>query len=301
MNQCLSEILNFLTINDIMPKNIEVTHLSNMYFTSSFNFLNGNYISESIASGADYDKELSIIKSLVEYIERLISKTTSDQFKAEGFSRTDGYAAFPKYYKDTDPNVECKSNAFHEALERYSWAHWWDNLDIQFVFEDNKIINYTNKTLVNFLIKYFSVDELTIISPKTSMDSVSKVLIILGKLKGYGYISGGAAGLCNDLDKTIARALSEFARHGLAFKKMQAGKELRTTFYEERLLNFASGKNNQLVQNRLAITGSQQLDLPDLAFDSNFEHMYEHDIVLHRCLFENQPIFIGGNVNRLCI
>ena len=73
------------------------------------------------------------------------------------------------------------------------------------------------------------------------------------------------------------------------------------TFYENRLFNFACGKNNFIVKQRLSTQGIKIITLPDLAFNDCFTHRFKDDFILYRCLFQNQPVFMGGVINRLCI
>jgi len=302
MNSSLKKILYFLKSNQITPANIEITQASNMFFVSSYNTLSSEFISESIASGASYQKDIAVIKSLTEYIERLLSKEVSVQFKNMGIDRSDGFAAFPTCYENLDFLKSCSDNAYHEAFERYCWATWWDNPEYSFtVREKLHTSSSQNLCFYSYLIKNFDLEKLFYISPNTNLTHQSETIIIFAKIRNYGYVTGGAAGFTKNLCSIVDRAFSELTRHLLAFQKMKITATKNLTFYEKRLFNFASGKNNFLVEARLSSKGKKVLVLPALLFNSSFNHRFSDHFILHRCLFYNQPVFMGGDVNRLCI
>lgn len=302
MNIYLKRMFNFLDSNHVTPTNIEITQIANMFFVSSYNFLNSAYVSESIASGASYHKEIALLKSLTEYIERMISKDVSEQFKILGICRSDGYAAFPNYYEDLSALEKCRNNAFHEAFERYCWANWWDNPVFSFTYcEDLHTTSKENTIFHSFLMKKFDLERLIYISPTTNLDPQSKVCIIFAKIRNLGYVTGGAADFSGKINSMVARAFSELTRHLLGFDRMKDSINRNFSFYESRLFNFASGENNLLVEQRLNNPGKGKIILPNLIFDNSFDHRFIDDFALHRCLFKDQPIFIGGEVNRLCL
>lgn len=72
-------------------------------------------------------------------------------------------------------------------------------------------------------------------------------------------------------------------------------------FYDERLIFFASGQGNDLVESRLNSSSKNNLLLPDLIYDQAVPHTFDNLVYVHRCLFENQPLFIGGDLARLCL
>lgn len=302
MNNTLKKILIFLKSHKITPSNIEIAQISNMFFVSSYNFLNSEFISESIASGASYEKDIALIKSLTEYIERMLSKEVSNQFKSMGVYRSDGFAAFPNDSENLDIAKICSHNAFHEAYERYCWANWWDNSDYSFTIQEQlHFSSAKNLFFYNYLIKNFDLEKLLYISPTTNLVHQSKTIIIFAKIRNYGYVSGGAADFVENTNSIVTRAFSELTRHLIAFQKMKVSPSKKFTFYENRLFNFACGQNNFIVEKRLSASGNKILLLPDLAFNDSFQHRFANDFILHRCLFKNQPIFMGGDINRLCI
>jgi hypothetical protein len=73
------------------------------------------------------------------------------------------------------------------------------------------------------------------------------------------------------------------------------------SFYEKRLAFFGLGHGDQLVAKRLANPGTESVILPHLAIDETVEHSMSQDYFVHRCLFENQPPFVGGELERLCL
>lgn len=302
MTKQINSILSFLNKNNNSPKNIEFTKIKNMHFVSTYNHVSSQYISESIASGASYNEQLALLKSLVEFVERFLSKNHSKQFKLEGMIRSDGFAAYPISSSLAESKLVCRDNAYHEAFERYSWAKWWDDENYGFRLHDNdKLLLNENKEYAEHILDFFDIEDIKILSPFTSLDCNSHLIVLIAKIDSCGYITGGAAGKIGNTDDILGRALGELTRHLLCFRKMHKSFISNLSFYEQRLYNFASGLNNELVSKRLSNSGSQIIEIPQLVFDSHFQHEYYSDFILHRCLFKNQPIFIGGNVDRLCL
>ena len=79
-------------------------------------------------------------------------------------------------------------------------------------------------------------------------------------------------------------------------------KKTPATFYEQRLLYFGLGDGNKLVQERLSVQSAELLQLPALKIDSQIQaENIDNLIVTHRCLFESQPPFVDGALERLCL
>ena len=125
--------------------------------------------------------------------------------------------------------------------------------------------------------------------------------VLLLKTKSGGFLTGGA---CEDIlntDKAIIRSLSELIRHTLGYNRFLNSNLKPQSFYEERLLFFARGEGNQIVNDRLKMKGTLQIKLPELEIDQPIESFYDSITYTHRCLFKNQPPFVGGVLERLCL
>lgn len=253
-----------------------------------------NLISEKIFTGHSISKEISLLKALSERVERLAFVGGHQKGLAScQTERSDGFAAFPMIH---DVAVDkARENAFAEAVERFAWATWWDNDHIQF---DLKTLSKLDSKYLDYLFSELDLEEVFLITPKIK-NCDHEVQIVFAKIKNKGYLSGGACGL-NQKQETLDKALDELLRHGLAFMKALKENRKPESFYEERLYFFASGQGNYLVENKLQQKGTKPIILPKLQIDSEVPTAFLNYKV-HRCLFENQPPFVGGEVKRLCL
>jgi hypothetical protein len=74
-----------------------------------------------------------------------------------------------------------------------------------------------------------------------------------------------------------------------------------TSFYQRRLYHFGTGNGREIIQSRLSQQGREPITLPGLKFDEEVSYAHSDLVYVHRCLFHNQPVFIGGAIDRLCI
>jgi hypothetical protein len=245
--------------------------------------------------GIDQDADIALLKALTEFCERRLSKISSD-LATKLTERSDGFAAFPILeLSKSSAELRARENALAEAVERFTWATWWDNSDTAFTVSQND-----RNDDIQILTKDFKLNSLRTIEVPTN--STLTLTIYLAETNLGGYITGGAAGTQSEKKETHARAFGELLRHLLALQKIKKNSyQQNLSFYEQRLWGFGSGKWNTLVENRLKIKGLRNINLPALIVDKAIVHPYLDFIVVHRCLFENQPIFLGGALERLCI
>lgn len=285
-----------------LPKNIEVSSLASGAMASIFDAPPTNTINESVFCGIDPNPATAVLKGLVEMIER--------QAFAEGYKngiahcqtkRSDGFAAFPV---GIVPNskVLARENAFSEAIERYVWASWWDNLEIG---HDIRIVNIKDvspeKLLLLDLEKHVSIDSISEIQPWCE-EKDHVVIIYFAFLVPIGVVSGGACGKKDNIEGIRYRAIAELLRHGLAASRLKNTSPDNLTFYEKRLRHFAlTTEGTELVKARLKSRGSRTLALPHLEYDNVVPHSLSEMVAVHRCHFENQPEFVGGELERLCL
>ncbi len=277
----------------IPPEEIEVARLGNYFFS---NLKIGNprgVISEKVVGGFDRDLETSIMKAFSEYVEaKSFHRGRKDNLESCLTERSDGFAAFP--VQADNYKQRGRDNALAEAIERYVWATWWDNQSIQFVTEEASSC-HSSMELLEELSKLIPLRKIVKVSPR--VNSEFKLVIFIAFLKNGGVISGGA---CGKNEEKETRAMGELIRHGIAALKFKNGAE-PTSFYEKRLSYFLSAQGEHEVSSRLKIEGNENIELPLLKFDCEVPSVAPNSVYVHRCLFHDQPVFIGGNVERFCL
>lgn len=259
-------------------------------------------ISEDSTTGFSDDSNVALLKSLSERAERLAFRSGyTNKIKSCMTERSDGFAAYPLFYKDAE--LKARESALSEAVERYIWASWWDDENINFSInpissfsEEHKISPY-----VSIVKDQCSIEEIFVIQPKIENSNGLTVTILFGRFKTGGFVSGGACGSVGDLKQSLLRSLDELYRHGLAVKKIKLEHLEPVTFYEKRLAYFGLGFGNHLIRKRLEAKGSKSVLLPSLEIDEQVHHELQDLFGVHRCHFENQPAFIGGALERLCL
>ena len=277
-----------------LPKHIEKTVIKSVYFYNVFNEPLGDIMSYNVATGVDVDEGTAALKAVVEHIERKAFSESSKNslFPLHNFS--DGFAAMPSSIPLH--KTKARQNALAEATERYVWSSWWDNKSGSLVEEIdlNKLTPETRD-----LLSYMESSNFFLIEPLVENNSGINTIIIFAKLKSGGYVSGGASGPNKEV--ALFRASSEIIRHYLGYLKSKTLALSPAHFYDERLIFFASGAGNDLVEDRLSTVSNNVIVLPKLIYDRAVPHGFEKVVYVHRCLFENQPLFVGGNLNRLCL
>lgn len=71
------------------------------------------------------------------------------------------------------------------------------------------------------------------------------------------------------------------------------------SFYEKRLLFFATFQGVSKFYERVAQRGSQKIQLPRLIIDEQIPSPNTH--IVYRCLFQDQPPFINEVIERMCL
>lgn len=285
-----------------LPKHIEVSSLSSGTMASIFDSAPSSVINESVFCGIDPTPATAILKGLVEMIERL---AFSEGYKGGlahcQTARSDGFAAFPLGIVP-DANGIARENGLCEAIERYVWASWWDD---QSIGHEIRPVDFqtmsSGESLLRDLQKHLSLDSIVEVRPWME-DSERVVLIYLAFLNPIGVISGGACGKKEDFEGIRYRAIAELLRHGLAVTRLNTHPDSEITFYERRLRFFGLTKDGTaLARSRQKARGSRTIKLPRLAHDSSVPHSLSELVAVHRCHFENQPEFVGGELERLCL
>lgn len=298
--KCIQDLTVTLKSRNLLPKYIEFSNWNDWTIVSVYNTNSSKYISESVSMGVDLDPQIAFAKAIVEYNERSLSKQ-SPTLAAKATSRSDGFAAFPVYNNNQIiSKIICRKNAFLEAVERYLWAKWWDDSKTSFevniwnplIFDTSTIKKIQN----SFLLK--SIHKITV----TPANSPVVLIILMAENNHGGFVTGGAAAFSDEINDAETRSFGELLRHLIALEKIKTEFNPKSfSFYEQRLWGFGSGLWRDLVIERMSLYNEQKITLPKLSFDDEIAHSHSDIISIHRCLFSDQPLFIGGTLERLCI
>ncbi len=275
--------------------------------------------------GASYEE--AILKALSEWAERQAFFSQIESNSYDSFRHTDGMGAYPVLFpvgwNRENAQKNARNHALCEALERFIWHQWWTQTSIgskiRKFFNIDTFLNEFKSPLIKDLIfqikSLIEIHSINLIEPDWALtpesDSVvnkfqkyrSRILLL--KTKDGGFLSGG----CFERDEYLAvtRMLGEIFHHAKAtWKFLNAGNNVESieklkSIYERRLLFFSLGLGSRLVEDRLNTIGSESVILPNIAIDTQLSHTFENEIVIHRCLFKNQPDFLGGGIDKFCI
>ena len=285
-----------------LPKHIQIASLNCGTLVSVYDELSSNVISESISSGVDTDPAKATLKGLVEMIERrAFTDGRRNGIPECQTARSDGFAAFPKW-PGVGASLMARENALSEAIERYVWARWWDDPTIAHTMRQIDLESlWTGEGLLVDASKAVAIRSVFEVRPKL-VGTDRTVVIYFANLDPLGVISGGACGVDAEIADVRYRALSELVRHAVATRKIFVGEAKPKTFYERRLEYFASTRpGTDLVEMRLKASGQNAVMLPKLLWDAEVDHDFADVVSVHRCYFENQPPFVGGELERLCL
>lgn len=289
----------------LAPLSIQQSKIENFYLSNFVYETNDNLITNSIFTGLAADKNLSLIKSLCEFIERNAFKSGFElNLEVCNTERSDGFAAFPNFPDRRTGLNRSRTNALNEALERYVWATWWDQNTASTI--EKVPITYFEEVapIIGQISKCAPIENIFHIMPHFldfSENYSPKLVIIFLKIKNLGYISAGAVDIESNFKTVYQRCFAELLRHSLAFNKHLTKNIQPKSLYEKRLIYFASGKGNSLIDEKLSATSTTLIRLPSLKYDRTIPHIFDDLISVHRCIYENQPPFIGGAIERLCL
>lgn len=304
MKQISSALLEKIDRLALVKPALEISHFGDLNFVSAFKDRPKGLMCNDACAGVDGDPELAITKALVEFYERAVfQEGILNGHPACGRIHSDGIAAFPIHIENA--LAQARENAYLEAVERYVWAHWWDDSDIG--HKANRIEDFktgylsSNGNSLDEFRNFCDVEDFIVVEPFVK-DPTLNVQLLFAKVRNFGFVSGGAAGRKSEESRTFGRGLSELIRHGIALKRGIAQNISGSTFYEKRLMFFGLGRGNDLVVERLGKSGANKVDLPNLQIDQEIPSREFNKLVyVHRCLFENQPPFVDGELERLCL
>lgn len=287
-----------------LPKRIDVSEVGATILANSFDTESSETISEFIYTGMDSDPSVAVLKSLVERAERYaFSDGYRRGLKSCLTERSDGFAAYPRGISKNTEEI-ARKNAFEEAVERYVWASWWDNRNYAHLIStfDRNRSSALAKNLLEQMDRYVDIEQIKIVEPEIDPTLGLSVKLFFLFLKPLGVVSGGACGSIASENTTEYRALCELYRHSVAISRMKEIGRIPSTFYEQRLAFFGTTEAGQkILEERINTNGTGAMYLPRLSIDESVPHKMDDLIAVHRCYFENQPPFVGGHLERLCL
>ncbi len=298
----LTSLLKQLRLRNQLPKNMDVSKVGDRYWFVCHDDDKSKIISENSTTGFSDDGNIALLKALSERVERLAFRSGfGNKITSCMTERSDGFAAYPLFYQNAESKA--RESALAEAVERYVWAKWWDDEATAFKLETISDNQNESEILAHAAVvkNQCGLEEIFLIEPKIENSNGLSVVILFGRLKSGGFISGGACGAFNDTKQILLRSLDELYRHGLAIEKIRLENLEPATFYEKRLVYFGLGYGNDLIRKRLEAKGSKSIFLPRLEINEVVKHELHDLFQVHRCYFENQPPFIGGALERLCL
>jgi hypothetical protein len=302
MQSSVTEFIQALRKQVDVPKNIQLASLACGSLASIFDEQSSKIISESVFSGIDPDPAKSVLKGLVEFVERrAFAEGRTAGLTLCQTERSDGFAAFPKSFSEIAA-VIARENALAEAVERFVWAIWWDDESIGHDLRNVDLLALEQGEIaLRDVRRAVDLDSVVEIRPRIQ-ESKFNVVIYFAFLKGGGVVSGGACGEDSQINNTRYRALGELLRHALAIRKMKTEVLTPESVYERRLAYFGTEEaGSNAVRERIANQGRSAVRLPALAYDAEVPHSLSELVAVHRCYFEGQPPFVGGKLERLCL
>jgi hypothetical protein len=279
------------------PAHIELATWNDWTLVSCFDEARSKFISEGVAMGIDMNPEVALMKGLTEYCERKLTADCDDPI-AFLTKRSNGFAAFPLVSMESrSARSRARENALNEAVERFLWASWWDGDDVQFEVKDpNDQFLLPSLKQLKAEFDLLSVKEVRV----QDITKAKTLSILVAHTKSDGFVTGGAASDSSQIERRLVPAFGELLRHLVVLRKMTSS-DSQMSFYEKRLNGFGMGLWSDLVKSRLQRDGSRAVHLPCLIADREVEHQAMDVVSIHRCLFDGQPEFMGGKLERLCI
>jgi hypothetical protein len=289
--------------SDIFDR-VELVLVPGGFFTNIAPANHDPIISQESVTGFSHNPDISFSKAISERIERLaFVNGRADGLASCQTESSDGFAAFPIVLRTrTAAKMEARQRALSEAVERFVWAKWWDNPKIGATIRNFQSVssNFSiSKQIVEKIPTPFSIEKIHLVEPKHN--GIFKVFILACEMSNGGFVSGGACGKPGQEKETMNRAAAELFRHGLAAKRLADSGVPPSSFYQNRLYYFAFESGGDLVRKRIEALGNEVISLPSLSIDCEVPHKHQDLICVYRCLFKEQPPFIGGILERFCL
>ena len=301
-DQALERLLDLVKSNNVEVPKIQIADFGGLFCVTAYSEEPTTIMANDVTTGMDFDLSVATSKAIVEFLER---RTFADGVASDDpichHTDSDGMAAYPSFLDNCKEIA--RTNAYAEALERFVWANWWDRDDIGHtieIFEPTTLKYSFISDSFRFLQGIIDFKQIYLLRPNHNSKDFDVSILFL-ETKDGGFISGGAAGPLASSESVLTRAFSELIRHSIAIERFLSSKRQPETFYEKRLVHFGNGKSNEVVWQKLNRVSNGVVNLPALEVDSKLSGNYESIIYSHRCLFKDQPPFVGGSLERLCL
>jgi hypothetical protein len=304
----LSKVVSSLEKIGKLPNHVEVSRIGKLTWATVFDTVPTATISESVSTGISANPSEAVLKAIVEWLERKAYQQGYESGHPACLTlRSDGFAAFPidfSLLKQISIN-RARHNAYAEAVERFAWATWWDDHQTMYDITEHRIDSASFQGELRDFIS--ATDDMTpvrkfyIVKPVIGNLKELALTIVIAEIKSGGVITGGACGFAGDENRILFRAMSELFRHSLASYRINLNLNAPETFYENRLAFFLKPEGSELFHKRIKHRKKIPILLPKLEIDSVVPHLFQNLVSVYRCRFLNQPAFMGGSIDRLCV
>ena len=225
----------------------------------------------SISCGASFSSKTAMIKALSEYVERRASNLS-------GNKSTNGFAAFPFIFRKKRAQTKARKNAYFEIVERYAWAEWFYNININYQLRNE--VYKINKSFYRGICDEVNLLKLYAVSPKLEDNSLK--MVILYALTESGLVCGGA--VRQNEEQAEQNALKELYMHTIALYRMRNNNIQVTANYEKRVSWIS--EQYPILKERLALCGNQDMSIPFSIIFQDIQTEFHQFYVVQRCLFE---------------
>lgn len=280
INLALAKFYIDLKLSRLSDLNLQILNITDNLFVSSNNNHKTNVLISNGTCGAiARNRNLAILKGLVERIER-------QAMHESGAHSSTGFAAYPVFFSRKKSERYARKFAYLEAIERFVWRNWWENRSIKYSLRP---ISQENSDILFHVKKFMSITNAYMIIPRFNETNI--VMGICCFETDNGVILGGAARESyNDME---FKALSEVFFHSIAVNRYEKHQVELQSDYERRLI-FLS-ENKDFFTDRLQVNGQDFINIPTPLVDSKILHSCDHFCSVHRILFDFE-----SNINSNC-
>jgi hypothetical protein len=300
----VSTLSRALRDRGMAPRRVEVCPFEDFHVGVVADSEAGGVIHTEASTGVAEEADVAVAVALTEYVERTAFWSGAGKGLALcDTERSDGFAAFPVVGVPRSlAAAKARRNAYLEAVERFTWATWWDDAGVAFDTLPAAEAGFTPfaRSMLAAATAAAGLAQIEVILPRME-DPRLETVIVVGHRAGGGVVSGGAAGERAERRRTIERGLSELLRHALAIARLGGRSPEEGDLYNARLAFFADQEGGVVARRRLAAGGHRAVCLPHARHDGEVAHDLQDVVVVHRFLFEGQPAFVGGPVGRFCL
>ena len=243
-----------------------------------------------VTGGVSKSPALAVLKSISELIERRAFREWRHD-NADHSPDSTGFACMPYGLRPARRvQMIARENAHCEAIERMSWASWWQNSLIAASVDSFRIrcVPSLLRPIVGVIDTLRTLALKRVILVRPAMSSRFQPMICFYVLQDGGVVAGGACGA--EPTSTLCRAAHEALMHALALEAARTrNTRVSKDRYEMTLLYFGNCRNAvDLLMDRLNRSGRATFEIPPLDFDGQIRHSLAEIACVHRCRLKNQ-------------